>query len=341
MGWNVIERLDPDQPAPTLVWKDGSSREFTSLNQITRKDGLKRAVLAKAFDVVLGIPPQSFEDRERKPIFDEPVEGLSQKRVIIHQIVAADEYVVGLQVWIGGVDETPEPRPRTAGMLFTLNTFTVHNSRDTWMLRADSPESLGTFEDSDQFFNRVARFPDIGDVVDICSDAPTRSQLSSRVTLIHDNAHLVNLQIVAKRVGDSVFGLGHDITQWVKPQLDTITLMRSTGTVPTGRHTAVLAFRRTPDTEPAIVFWVTPPPSWLKYWDGTGPLERGQDGLIHPDDHRDLVEARTSLDAEKAGTVEKKVRLRSSDDSWISVPLTLTNYPSQETKLYIAEFASQ
>ncbi|WP_042376514.1 GAF domain-containing protein [Gordonia alkanivorans] len=342
MGWQLVERLDPNS-APSLIWKDGGPREWASLNQIVRRDGVSAAVLTRATEAAFALAPRSFAEREESPLMDSTVPTKSgSKRLILHHVVGPDDSVVGLLMWIGPADEPAEPRPRSAGMKWEIDSQRTHNSLDTYMLRTNSPKNFASIKDADQFFNRVVRFPDMAHVVDLCSqsDSADIPPLFSKVTMLHDEPRLVNLQIVAKRLGSVVVGIGLDITQWEPAQMDPLTAMRASGLSPASYSRAVMAFQERRGI-PGIVHWITDPPSWLAYWDADRPLRRAPGGLICPDDWDVLAEAKAQIDSGAAETVTVTVRLQGADGSWIGTSATLSDHPGTHRMLYLIDIAAE
>lgn len=333
MGWQLIECIDPDRQ-PSIVFKDGQVREWASLSQVTRKDGLDSAVLSKLITAARAVDPKPFEDREVEPLIDTTIDSRrGPQSVIVHQVADPTDVVRGLLLWIGPPGQTPEPRPRTAGMLWSEKVF---NSKDTYMLRASDLTRYGKVSRTDQFFNRVVRFPDLPRVVDMCTkdDADSRRPLLSKVTLLHDDQRLVNLQIAVRRYGNTVAATGLDLTAWEPPTMDPATVARLQSATPAGHSVAIISFRADrAQSMPTVVYWVTPPPPWMAYWSGEGPYTHSR-SLIHRDDLTDLLAAHARL-LDGEATQALPLRIRTSDDQWRSLPVTLTKYPQAENYLCV------
>ncbi|MFC0314878.1 GAF domain-containing protein [Gordonia phosphorivorans] len=333
MGWQLIECIDPERP-PSIVWKDGQAREWVSLAQVSRKDGFDSTVVSQLVAAARAIEPPPFHEREAEPLFDTVIEGhRGPLAAIVHQVVDPTNVVRGLLLWIGAPGEEPEPRPRSAGMLWSGQVF---NSQDTFMLRASDLSRYGKVSRTDQFFNRVVRFPDLPRVVDLCSKdtAEAGQPLLSKVTLLHDDQRLINLQIAVRRYGDTVAATGLDITAWEQPTMDPATVARLQSATPAGHSVAIIAFRADRDRSmPTVVYWVTPPPPWMAYWSGEGPYNDSR-SLIHRDDLDALLAAHSELLEGEAVQVVS-VRIRTSAGQWRTLPVTLTKYPQAENYLCV------
>lgn len=337
VGWQLIECIDPDRK-PTIVWKDGQPRQWVSLAQLVRKDGVDAATITRVIAAAQAIEPAPFAERETTPLIDTVIDTRQgAKSMIAHQVVDPNNTVRGLLLWLGPAGQAPDPRPRAAGMLWGGK---VYNSPDTYMLRASNLSRYGTFDRSDQFFNRVVRFPDLPQVVELCttSDPDSVPPLLSRVTLLHDDQHLVNLQICARRHGKITAGLGLDITAWESPTMDPATVARLKEATPDGHSVAILSFppgaRR---RMPAVVYWVSPPPEWMAYWDGSSPHQHSAE-LIHADDLDDLLDAFARL-LDTGGEQVVSLRLRTSDAGWKPLPVRLSKYPHAEDRLCVMSAA--
>lgn len=333
VGWQLIECIDPARK-PSIVWKDGEPREWTSLAQLSRKDGLEAVLVDRIIAAAVAAEPAPFEERERSPLIDTVVDTRHGSRsLIVHQAVDPTDTVRGLLLWLGEPGEPPQPRPRAAGMLWSGQ---VLNSMDTYMLRASDLSSYGQFSRADQFFNRVVRFPDLAHVVDMvnASASDNVQPLLSKVTLLHDDQRLVNLQIVARRCDRTVAGIGLDITTWEEPALDPATVARLQEATPTGSSVAVLSFppgRRR--RMPSVVYWVTPPPPWMAYWAKSGP-DSAPD-LICPDDLDDLRAAFDQLLEGENPTQVVGLRIRARTGEWRPLSVTLGKYPYAEDRLCV------
>lgn len=341
MGWHIIETLVPTDE-PTVVWADSDRRDWGSVARFQRLDGVD---VLSIVTTVWATPVRSFEERELgEPIYDQVVRGTKRpRRVVAHHVVGPEDQPYGVQLWIGDPDEPLEPRPRTAGMLWDLANGAVHNTKDTFSLRANDLTNYGRIRDVDQFFNRVFRFDGVAEVVELCNNPESGARLHSSVTLLHDDLHLVNLQIVAKPFNGLVRGIGHDITQWDPPLVDPSTAMRVAGATPADHICALIAFSRDDRNAPSIAYWVTDPPSWMNYWTPTGPTFRGKGGLIHPEDRSVLQAAREEVDRQSSDSqtpleTSCVVQLKAADGAWVKTTVALSQYPtnSQTRMLYVA-----
>lgn len=299
------------------------------------------AVLLDAF----AVPPAAFAVRERKPAIDIELprrRGEWSLRIIVHHVVAPDDSVVGLLVWMAPTSTKVEPRPRAAGMIWdTEGSRRMWSSQDTWMLRSNRVEDYEPIRDVDQFFAQIVRFPDLPRIVALANSAEGDTEpVQAKVALLHDEFNLVNLHVVAKRVGSRVIGCALDITQWEPTEMDPLIAVRSQGLLLTDSSRAILAFRPL-DGElptPEILYWVTSPPPTVAYWSESGPASRGKAALIHPDDHDALRCAQAEL--LHHGQATASVRLCGHTEQWVTTNVSLQPYPSTaEVPLYIAVFS--
>lgn len=342
MSWTLIERLDPSV-SPSLVWADGHPRTWKPTKQLVRGTGLARKELAILLDA-LTVPPAAFTVREREPVIDIELPrrtGEWALRIIVHHVVAPDDSVVGILVWIAPTSTKVEPRPRAAGMIWdTEGTRRMWSSEDTWMLRSNRVEDYEPIRDVDQFFAQIVRFPDLPRIVALANSAEDHAEpVQTKVALLHDEFNLVNLQVVAKRVGSQVIGCALDITQWDPTEMDPLIAVRSQGLLLTDSSRAILAFRPLNGElpTPEILYWVTSPPPAVAYWSEGGPAARGKSTLIHPDDHAALRSAQAELSRHQQATAS--VRLCGRTDEWITTNVSLQPYPSTTVPLYIAVFS--
>ncbi len=337
MGWHLIARLDPSE-APALLWKDSAQREWAPLTQILRRDGLDVAALVTA---ALDKPPAPFLDREATPLANGPIDGVRGSRnVVIYQVVSPDTTVCGLQMWIGDLDEPVTPRPRAAGIIWDCATGTVENSEDTWMLGSPNLEGYGDVHEADQFFTQTVRFDDMLQMIELCTNPEQGGELFTTLTLLHKEGHLATLLVVGRPYNNQVRFITMITTDWVQPTIDPVTAMRISGSTPVGQSScALLTFTRAAPTAPLVAYWVTEPHSNIAYWAGNAVTERGNEGLIHPEDAPALTAACAQIDSgAPAATVD--VRLRRTNGGWERATALVSRYPEESVlaRIYVVKF---
>lgn len=339
--WFLIEQLAP-QREPTVVWNGHRRADWTSLKRLASKENMPW--LPKAVDAAMAIPLKPFDERESAPLAELPVPD-GRRAVVWHVPESGPVQKVpwGVLVWVGPAEGAPESRPRAAGVSWDPTNGNIHNSPDTFLLSASNLDHYADITDPDSFFARTVHFPELAKLVEVAFSEPTGLTLATSCTLLHDDGHLVNNFFVAKQVlfeggGHEVRGITMDISMFEPPTIDPDTAARIVQTTPDGHSRGILALREADNLsapEPVISYWSRPgAPPWLPHWSEWGPVARGQNGIIHPEDHRAVADAAGALGDVGASTLV--IRVAALAGQWRTVETTLARYTGS-SRLFILQ----
>lgn len=340
MGWHLVEWLDRSEK-PSLVWKDGAARDHASMSLIERRDGLRRRDLDRLVNTALQLPAGSFQDREVTPLMSSQIPGKQGPRTVeLHHVVGPDRVVVGLQLWIGAVDEPVASRPRAAGIRFRPESRALESGKDAWMVAASNLDRYYSGRPADQLFNRAVCVPNVGEIMDLAlSKDPQVTDLRTDVSLLHEELRLVNATVIARRRGLCAWAIGMDTTRWITPLLSPEIALRMSG-LPSDTSRGILTFGDDQDLPPALMFWTSEPPKWTAYWAEGYPYPDVDGTLLHVDDRKALNAARDRIGPEST-TVTTTVRMRHLDGSWVPVEASLSRYPCKNPNVFVLEFSHE
>jgi hypothetical protein len=198
----------------------------------------------------------------------------------------------------------------------------------------------------------VVQFDNLSELIELCLDHGTRTHFEGRLSVLHDDGHLMAWRAVARsKAGpdrSEIRGITHDVTDTEEPSVGPLTALRLTELASRPDHVpavALVAYRRLPNGElsfPAIAYWISPRPSYLA--ESAVDAENGNlvhsGNLIHPDDYAEVNRAGAIL---RAGDddleVAIHVRLLGAASNWVRTDFVMRRYPgSAGNALHIARF---
>jgi hypothetical protein len=324
----------------TVVFSNGEWRDWSSLRSITRAHGID--------------PVDLLLDVQQSGITTDVVLNGRQghKKVQARPIVGFEGEVYGIQLWVGAIDEEMTPPRSCAATNWDIETLTVRQTLESYLMSYASPEGFTENCDPGEFLRKVVQFDKLTDMLDLCLGDGSRTHFDGRLCVLHDNGHLMAWRAVARSNAgpnkSEVRGISHDVTDTESPSIGPLTALRLTelasrpDDVPA---VALVAYRRFPDERPSfptIAYWISPRPSYLAESavgvDNGNPVHRGN--LIHPDDYAEIIRAGALLEVgDDDLEVSIRVRLLGALSDWVLTEFVMRRYPGEVGNLlHIARF---
>jgi hypothetical protein len=324
----------------SVVFCDGEWRDWSSVRSITRAQGID--------------PVDLLHDVQQSSVTTDVVLNgrQGQKKVQARPIVGFEGDVYGIQLWVGALDEEMTPPRSCAATNWDIETLVVRQTLESYMMSYVSSAGFSESCDPGEFLRKVVQFDKLNELLDLCLSDGTRTQFDGRLSVLHDDGHLMAWRAIARKNAgpdkSDIRGISHDVTDTESPSIGPLTALRLTELASRPDDlpaVALVAYRRFPDGRqpiPTIAYWISPRPSYLAESAvavGNGnPLHRGN--LIHPDDYGEIIRAGDLLEtSDNDREVSIRVRLLGALSDWVLTDLVMQRYPGEiGNELHIARF---
>lgn len=343
-SWYLIEALRP--PAFSVVFRNGESRDWTSIRSLRRQDGV---------EPIEDLCNEVLHSRER---IDRVIVGrLGARRIVMVPVLGAEGDVYAIKTWIGESSEQPTPERAVAAVAWEIETLTVTHTLESYMMSSISPEGFGSTRDPGEFLRKVVQFDALNELAELCMNDGTRTQFQGALTVLHDDGHLMAWRGISRAGtgpgGAEIRGLMHDVSDTEKPSIGPLTALRLSDLERrTDAPPAVLIAYKpntggNPAVIPAIMYWISPKPSYVaESAVANYPADMETPGtppnLIHPDDWPEFARAQKVLEARTQNELEIPViaRILNRDSKWTTVRFLLTSYPGAVgERLHVGRFS--
>lgn len=337
MTWYLIETLGP-APSASIVFREGEQRDWASVRRMSQNEG----GLDRIEDLLARV-------RESGESIDQIEPGRhGPRRVIMRPVLGYEGDVYGVKTWVADPDREVAPERAIASVNWDIETLVARHTLESYMMSSVSPDGFGQNRDPGQFLRKVAQFDALNELAELCMNDGTRTQFQGRLTVLHDDTHLMAWRGLARSKagpdGREVRGMFHDVTDTEDPQISPLAALKLGALDENSTGTVLVAYRNHQLDEPAIpvlMYWISPRPPYIAESATHHRHSEIAGNLVNPEHFGEFLRAREVL---KAGQDELEipmvVELLGRDGRWVKVRFHLRRYPGAVgTLMHIGRFS--
>ncbi|MCG7635279.1 DUF5593 domain-containing protein [Gordonia McavH-238-E] len=324
MTWYLIETLG-QPPSASIVFKEGVERNWASVRRMSQDEG----GLDRIEDLIGQVR------RTGEPVDQIEVGRSGPRRVIMRPVLGYEGDVYGIKTWVSPPEKEVTPERAIASVNWDVETLVARHTLESYMMSSISPDGFGDTRDPGQFLRKVAQFDALNELAELCLNDGTRTQFQGRLTVLHDDTHLMAWRGLARAGagpdGSEVRGMFHDVTDTEEPQISPLAALKL-GTLDENSTGTVLVAYRDHGPEgpviPVLMYWISPRPPYITESATDHRHSEIVGNLVNPEHFGEFVRAREVL---KAGQDELEipmvVELLGHDGQWVKVRFHLRRYP--------------
>jgi hypothetical protein len=297
------------------VWRDGAAIDFEpaqlvgGINAVPIADRVVATGLPEHRHITGrdGVRRQCRMTPVRPPVCDDPI---------------------GVQLWVGGSDETPPPPRRVGALSWDHAEMHATVAREFLTMSSTGSPPARTALSPSSLTSKLVHADDEERLLSACLNpqhAPPR--LSGHIVVVHDCGDLMRWRytgLVNSECKFTLRGFCHDTTDHEPPVLDHIPS-------PQGQATALLTYP-IDGSPPNLTYWLSGQSHWLFGEHLAGPVPAHLSVIVHPDDLPRLRHVATLTQPTLADTMAPIcVRVRHTSGRWMDVDVTLSRLPTSGT----------